>query len=110
HPWWLWLGGEESLEEGAVAGEGDAELFGGDVVAAVPVSFGPLAFLGEAGCGALHQVGDQRVGLGDGVAGLVDEAGLDFLPAAGEALALVVGKKRLMLGAGACAVVHAGVA
>src|SRR5205085_1587113 len=92
-----WLGGEESVEEGAVAGEGDAEVFGGDVVALVPLGFEPLAFVGEAGGESLHEVGDQGVGFRDGVARLVDEARLDLLPAGGEALALVRRQERLTL-------------
>ena len=45
---------------------------------------------------ALHQVGDQRVGLLDRLAWLVDEARLDLLPALREPLCLVVGEERLL--------------
>jgi hypothetical protein len=103
-----WVGREETVEEGAVPGEGHAEVFGGHVVTAVPLCFEPFTLLGKAGCEALHQVGDQGVRFRDCVAGLVDEAGLDFLPAAGEALALVAGKERLVIGAGAGGLLRSG--
>jgi hypothetical protein len=49
----------------------------------------------------LHQVSDQRIGFRDRLTGLVDEACLDFLPAAREALALISGEEGLMIGVGA---------
>jgi hypothetical protein len=41
------LGREQSVEEGALALERDAKVFGGDVVPAVPLGFQRLALLGE---------------------------------------------------------------
>jgi hypothetical protein len=61
------------------------------------LGFEPLAFVGEAGGEPLHEVGDQRVGLFDRVAWLVDETRLDLLPARSEAPALVVGQERAAL-------------
>jgi hypothetical protein len=102
HTQCCWLGGEESVEERAVAGECDTEVFGGDVVAPVPLFFEALSFVREACCESLHQVGYKGVGLLDGVARLIDEAGLDLPPASGEMLALIVGEKRPQPGSRSC--------
>jgi hypothetical protein len=46
-------------------------------------------------CGeALHHLGHQTIRLLDGVAGLVDEAGLDLTPASAEARGLAGRKQR----------------
>ncbi len=96
------LGGEESVEEGAVAGECDPEVFGGDVVAAIPLFFEALTLVREAGRKPLHQIGDKGVRLLDGIPRLIDEAGLDLLPASSEVFALIVGEKRPTTGSRSC--------
>jgi hypothetical protein len=87
-------GGHQPIEEPPVARERDAEVFGRHLVAAIPLSFEPLPFVGEARRKTLHQVGDESVGPFDRLARLVDEARLDLLPAAREALSLVDRQQR----------------
>src|SRR5215208_234294 len=91
------LCGQEPVEEGAVARQSDTEILRRDVVAALPLRLQPLSLVREAGRQLLHQLGNERVGLGDRFAGLVNEARLDFLPAPREALALVLGQERTSL-------------
>jgi hypothetical protein len=58
-------------------GKGGAEVFGGDIVAAIPLHFEPLSFVQEAGRQPLHQVCDQGVRFLEGVAWLINRACLD---------------------------------
>src|SRR5438093_13625235 len=83
------LGGQQALEEAAVALQRDPQVLGGDVLAAAPLALEALALGGEALRHAPHDLGDELVRLLDGLARLVDEPGLDLLPAALEALVLV---------------------
>src|SRR5215208_6989280 len=91
------LCGQEPVEEGAVARQSDTEILRRDVVAALPLRLEPTSLVREASRQLLHQLGDERVGLGNRLAGLVDEARLDLLPAPREALALVLGQERTSL-------------
>src|SRR5215510_12714574 len=65
-------GRKEPVEERPVAGERDAEVLRRNVVALRPLGFEALALLGEGRREALHQVGDERVGLLDRALRLVD--------------------------------------
>src|SRR3954447_3129579 len=80
------LRGQQAAEERAVALQRDTQVLGGDVLAAAPLRLEALALLREALGEALHDRGDERVGVLDGAARLVDEADLDLLPTALEAL------------------------
>lgn len=64
---------QKPVEEGAIAFEALAEIFGGDIVSAVPLFFEFGALLCELLCDALDHGGDQGIGLLDCVARLVDE-------------------------------------
>src|SRR4051794_19651140 len=80
------LRGQQAAEERAVALERDSQVLGGDVLAAAPLRLEALALLREALGEALHDGRHEGVGVLDGAARLVDEADLDLLPAALEAL------------------------
>src|SRR5205823_11883966 len=90
-------GGEEPVEERAVACQRDPQVLRRDVVTALPLAFEPISLVGEARCKSLHEVGDKRVGFLDRFLRLVDEVRLDLLPAGGEAIRLVGGQLRLAL-------------
>jgi hypothetical protein len=72
---------EQSIEEGAVAPERLAEVFGGDVVALSPLLFQSRAFGGELLGDALDHIGYETVGLFYGLPGLIDKRGLNLVPA-----------------------------
>src|SRR5580692_548385 len=91
---WRALNGQEAGEEGAVAAQGLAQIFGGDVFVFVPLGLEVAAFLGEDFGEALHGFGDERVGLLDGAAGFVDEADLDGVPAGAKIFGFVGGEER----------------
>ena len=88
----VFLDREQALKEGAITLQGDAKVFGRDVVAAVPLLLEFGTFLGEDFGEALHGGGDEAVGLLDGGARFVDESGLHFAPAIPQAFKFVVGK------------------
>src|SRR3984885_6162033 len=88
------LEGKQPIEEGAIAFEALAQLFGGDVVAAVPLLFKLAALLCELLRDVLDHGGNQRVGLLHGVARLVDERRLHLVPAGAEVAQLVFGEER----------------
>src|SRR5690242_12527041 len=69
------------MEEGAISLQRNAEVFRGYLVAAIPLVLQPVALPGEALCQALDGVGHQFIGLLHRPARLIDEAGLDLLPA-----------------------------
>src|SRR5665213_212314 len=78
-PGWsaLRLEGKQAVEEGTVAAERLAQLFGVDVVAFGPLRFQVGAFGGELLGNTFDHVGDQAVGLLYRLARLVDKGGLD---------------------------------
>jgi len=84
---------EETFEGRLIPRQRDSQILGRNIVATIPLAFEPLAFIGESRGEPLHKVGDERVGLLNRGARLVDEARLDLLPAACEALGLLVGQK-----------------
>src|SRR5690242_3655010 len=81
---------EQALEERTVTLQRNAEVLGGDVVAAIPLLLEFGAFLGKDFGKALHGGGDEAVGLFDGFARFVDESGLHFAPAISQALKFVI--------------------
>src|SRR6202789_2306020 len=91
------LEGEQPVEEGAIAFEALAQLFGGDVVAAVPLLFKPGALLCELLRDALDHGGNQCVGLLHGAARLVDERRLHLVPAGAEVAQFIFGEERARL-------------
>lgn len=74
------LYGQQASEEGAVALEGDAKVFGRDIVAAVPLGLEAAALLGKHLSQALHRLGDEVVGILHRPARFVDEPCLDGVP------------------------------
>src|SRR3954447_25373919 len=95
------LRGQQAAEERAVALERDAQVLGRDVLAAAPLRLEALALLREALGEALHDGRHERVGVLDGAARLVDEADLDLLPAALEALGVREERVVVAVGRGA---------
>src|SRR3954452_7585490 len=87
------LRGEQPLEEAAVALQRDPQVLGRDVLAAAPLALEALALGGEVLGEPAHHLGDELVGLLDGLARLVDEPRLDRLPAALELGVLVAGQQ-----------------
>src|SRR3954454_13458736 len=75
------LGRQQSPEERAVALQRDAQILGGDILAAAPLRLEAIALLREALGEVLHHRGHERVRILDGAARLVDEPDLDLLPA-----------------------------
>src|ERR1017187_842154 len=96
------LEGEQPIKEGSVALERLAKILGGDVVALAPLIFQRGSLGGELLGDALDDVGDQAVGLFDRMPWLVDEGGLDLVPASAEGVQLVVGKERACIRNGSC--------
>ena len=90
----VFLDREQALEKGAIALQGDAEILGGNVVAAIPLLLEFGTFLGENFGEALHGAGDQAVGLFDGFARFIDERSLNFAPAISQTLEFIVGEQR----------------
>lgn len=88
------LEGEQAIKEGAVAPEALTEILGGYIVALGPLLFELGAFIGELLGDALYYVGDEAVGLLDGLTRLVDEGGLDLVPTCAEVMQLIVGEQR----------------
>ena len=82
------------MKESTIALQRDAEVFGGYLIAAIPLFFELGAFLGENFCQAFHRRGDEAVSLLDGWAGLVNESYLNVLPAISQVGNLVVGEQR----------------
>jgi hypothetical protein len=80
------------MEERTVALQGDAQVFGGDVVATIPLMFEIGALFREDLREALHGRGDQSIRLLNGFARLVDEAGLEFVPTDMKRLGLITRK------------------
>jgi hypothetical protein len=80
---------KQSLEERTVALQGDPQIFGRDVVTAIPLVFEIGALFREDLGEAFHGSGDQSIRLLDGFARLVNEAGLDFVPTGMKSLSLV---------------------
>src|ERR1700761_7696186 len=72
---------QEASEESAVALQCDAQVFGRDVVSALPLLFERCTFGGEALGELLHRGGHQLVGLLDRAAWLIDKLRLDVVPA-----------------------------
>ena len=68
---------EQTLEERPVLSQGDPEIFGRNLVAAAPLVLERAALVGEDRRQPFDHQGDQRVGLLDGPARLVNEDGLD---------------------------------
>src|SRR4051794_27213883 len=97
------LRGQQAAEERAVALERDSQVLGGDVLAAAPLRLEALALLGEALGEALHDGRHEGVGVLDGAARLVDEADLDLLPAALEALGVREERVVVAVAVGRCA-------
>ena len=93
----LVLDGEEAVEEGAVAFEGLAEVFGVDVFAAVPLLLQLLALGGELLGDALDDVGDEAVCMFYSCTGLIDEGGLHLIPIRAESLQLILREERVIL-------------
>src|SRR5579872_6935895 len=85
---------EQAREERPVALQSEPQILGGDVIAAVRLSFEAGALVGEDLGESLHSGGDQTVGLLHRMARLVDEAGLDRIPAIAQTLGLVLRKQR----------------
>src|SRR3954470_3511423 len=87
---------QQLVEEGAVAAERDPQLLGGRF-ALPPLAFQFALVLGERGGQRADHGSDQFVGLLDGLLRVVDEAGLDVLPAVTETgdLLLVDQRRRL---------------
>src|SRR5262245_41895637 len=75
---------QELAEERAVAAQRNAQVLGADFVAATPLLFQSSPFGGERVHHPLDHLGHERVRVLDGPARLVDEAGLDGVPPAGE--------------------------
>jgi hypothetical protein len=75
------LGGQQSIEERPVPGERHAKIFGGGIVAGIPLGLQTLAFVREAGSKPLHEVGHERVCLLDRFTRSIDESGLNLAPA-----------------------------
>src|ERR1017187_58160 len=96
------LEGEQPIKEGSVALERLAKILGGDVVALAPLIFQRGSLGGELLGDALDDVGDQAVGLFDRMPWLIDEGGLDLVPASAEGVQLVVGKERACIRNGSC--------
>jgi hypothetical protein len=90
---------QQPIKESAITLQALAELFSGDVVAAVPLLLQLRAFLGELLRDALDDSCHQRVSLLDCVTRLVDERRLDLVPASAEVPQLVFRKKRSDRGA-----------
>jgi hypothetical protein len=82
------------MKKRTIALERDAKVFGGDVVAAIPLVFEFGAFLGENLGQTLHGRRDESVRLLDRTTRLVDEGGLNALPAVSQVFKLVVREKR----------------
>src|SRR5262249_44603126 len=82
-----------------VALERDPQVLGGDVLAAAPLLLEALALGRETLREPLHDLGDELVGLLDGLPRLVDESGLDRLPAALELRVLPVREPGRSVGA-----------
>ena len=84
---------EEPVEECAVALEGLAEVFGVYALTAGPLFFKLLALGCELLGDSLDDVGHEAVRLLDGLARLIDEGGLNLVPARAEVVEFVVGKE-----------------
>src|SRR6266540_1799363 len=84
--WNPWLHGEEPVEEGPVAPQRDAEILGGDVIAAVPLRLEPGAFLRVDLRGAGDDAGHEPIRLLYGLTRLVHEPDLDPIPLRAEPL------------------------
>ena len=82
--------GKQTLKERAVALQRDAEVFGRDIVSAIPLllEFGTL--LGKNFGQAFHGCGDQAVRLLYGSTGLIDESGLNAGPTGSQLLQFVI--------------------
>lgn len=73
-------GCQEPFEERAIPLERGAKIVGLYVISAVPLAFQVLPFVGEGLGEVLHELGDQGIGLLDGLTWGVDEGGLDVCP------------------------------
>src|SRR5207253_8478502 len=75
------LDGQQTPEEGPIASQRDPHVLGRDIVAAAPLAFklGPL--IGKRLGELLDKLRNQFISLGDCLPGIVDEVGLDRLPA-----------------------------
>src|ERR1700761_4455718 len=91
------LKGKQPVEECAVSFEALAQLFGGDIVAAVPLLFKLVALLCKLLRDVLDHGGNQRVGLLHGVARLVDERRLHLVPAGAEVAQFIFGEERALV-------------
>ena len=80
------LDGEQTLKERTVALQRDAQVFGRDIVSAIPLflEFGTL--LGKDFGQAFHGCSDEAVCLLYGATGLIDEGGLNAGPTGSQLL------------------------
>src|SRR5438128_3514800 len=83
---------QESVEESAVALQGDTQIFGGNVVSPAPLAFQFRPFSGEAIRQMLDHFCNQRVCLLDRSARLINEASLNLRPPRSEAACFLFGE------------------
>lgn len=86
---------QQAPEERPVALKGDAEVFRGYVLAAVPLCFQLLSLPRKVFGELLHEGGDEPVSLLHRPTGVVDELSLDLFPAPAEGGRQLGGEKRL---------------
>ncbi len=83
---------ELPLEEGAVALEGQAQIFRRDIRASVPVLFQFFSFGCELGGELADGFGDKLVSLLYGATRLIDESHLQIFPSRPQASTFIAGK------------------
>src|SRR5437868_1595578 len=88
------LNRQQPVAERSVAPEGDPQILGRDVIAALPFPLELGSLVGEDLGQPLNGGRDQRVSVLHGLARLVHEAGLNMLPLGTEILRLIAGEER----------------
>lgn len=83
---------QQTLEERPVTLQRNAQVFGGDVIAPIPLLLQLRAFFGKNFCQTFHRGRHKPVRLFDSTARFIHKVGLNRIPTAAQFFQFVVGK------------------